>query len=580
MKSPFKKSFKTELLIWFLVVSLVPMVLLGTFLISMSRSQLKREYEIKTLAELENVETAIAGYCDEIHELANKISKSPEIKKGIMSRDSWIKNKAYVELYDLTNAYRSQIWFDIYDVSGKNVFSTTSRVGAEILPSYWGILKTAKSHPDQFELKKVSQYSENDGVRIEGAKAILNDDEECIGYVVLGLTDAGLKAMLEGSYDSGSCIAVLDEFWEEIYSTNEAKERNLAQILRERRMNGESIKQDSDELVFYISKLDDLKLYIVLGREHLITGEITRTMYGVMSIMAVVSLGLCLLAAGIITGFLLKPIKDMRNAMKVVREGDLHVRVDNRRTDELGELAESFNLMTGRLEAHIETQIAQQKELNESNIAMMQAQLNPHFLYNTLDTIKWGAKEHGADELASLVSNLAKLLRTSISGNQFITLKQEMELVNNYINIQNIRFKDGFTYDEELPMELEDVMVPKLIVQPIVENAIIHGLSESNRGHIFVNIWHEFTGVDSEEILHIDVEDDGKGFDEDILKALNSSDKNELKGHIGFKNADTIIRLNYGEKYGIKAANQEKGAIVSIIMPILNYSDNQREILQ
>lgn len=194
---------------------------------------------------------------------------------------------------------------------------------------------------------------------------------------------------------------------------------------------------------------------------------------------------------------------------------------------------------------------------------MMQAQLNPHFLYNTLDTIKWVAKAHHVPELATLASGLARILRTSISEASFISLSEEVSLVCAYMDIQKIRFDGNFSYDVELPLELEECRVPKMIIQPIVENAILHGLKEREDGHIFLNIYEE------EAVLYVDVYDDGCGMDEEILSLLRERNREKLKGHIGFYNVDTIIRLHYGMQYGLYAENQPGGGTkVRITLPV------------
>ena len=172
--------------------------------------------------------------------------------------------------------------------------------------------------------------------------------------------------------------------------------------------------------------------------------------------------------------------------MDEVQEGNLDTHVDMERQDEFGELAENFNIMTKRISSYMEERVRREKELNETQIAMMQSQLNPHFLYNTLDTMKWVAKANHIPEIATLAAKLAKILRTSISSAQFITLREEMTLVESYAKIQKIRFNGKFDFRYEIAPETEEILVPKLIVQPIVENAVIHGLADADEGHIFV----------------------------------------------------------------------------------------------
>ena len=192
----------------------------------------------------------------------------------------------------------------------------------------------------------------------------------------------------------------------------------------------------------------------------------------------------------------------------------------------------------------------------------MQAQLNPHFLYNTLDTMKWVAKANHIPEIATLASKLAKILRTSISQVQFITLKEEMELVESYAEIQKIRFYGKFCFEYELPEEIKQCRIPKLIVQPIVENAVIHGLADCDEGHIYVK------AMEKDGKLHIEVQDDGCGISREMMEQLNSRDREQLTGHLGFYNVDTIIRLHYGDEYGVQVETPERGGTkVTIVIP-------------
>ena len=257
--------------------------------------------------------------------------------------------------------------------------------------------------------------------------------------------------------------------------------------------------------------------------------------------------------------------------MEKVKGGDLNVSVHSSRIDELGQLSEDFDKMTDELKTYMELQVKQQQEINDSNIAMMQAQLNPHFLYNTLDTMKWVAKANNVPDLAKMSADLAQILRLSISDRKFITLAEEMEMVEKYVEIQQIRFGGNFTFDVELPMELEDCVIPKLIIQPIVENALIHGLKEQEKGHIFVNAYSE------SDNLKIEVTDNGCGIEGEILEKLNSRDREKLKGHIGFYNVDTILRLYYGDNFGLKACKPDEGGTkVLITLPLTKERNNDQ----
>lgn len=290
-----------------------------------------------------------------------------------------------------------------------------------------------------------------------------------------------------------------------------------------------------------IEPLGNTGLYTVMACPSVFSTEVLNSMYSVLTVMLIISILLCVGVASHVGRNMTRPVERMNTAMRTLQEGDLTVRIASDREDELGQMSRNFNIMANELEQNVQEKIEKQKELNASHIAMMQAQLNPHFLYNTLDTMKWVAKANHIPEIATMAAGLAKILRTSISKRQFICLREELELVNCYVDIQKIRFNDKFSYSVEMEEGLEDCVIPKLIIQPIVENSVLHGLKESEEGNIHVRITGK-TGV-----LCIEVTDDGCGAPDDLMEAINHRRQDQLVGHIGVSNVDTIIRLTYGE---------------------------------
>lgn len=249
--------------------------------------------------------------------------------------------------------------------------------------------------------------------------------------------------------------------------------------------------------------------------------------------------------------------------MREVEKGNYQVQMETNRTDEFGRLASSFNRMTREYLLNLENSVQRQKELNETQIRMMQAQLNPHFLYNTLDSMKWLGVTHGVPKVATLATNLATILRASISEGEFVTLQQELELIERYIDIQSIRFEDRFTCEIDIDDKFQSCLVPKLVLQPLVENSIIHGLEGRDDGYIKVS------AEEQDSVLVLTVSDNGRGIPEEILEKINSSDELKPGGHLGLYNVDRIIRLHYGDQYGISAENVPgEGSRVQLRLPI------------
>ena len=194
---------------------------------------------------------------------------------------------------------------------------------------------------------------------------------------------------------------------------------------------------------------------------------------------------------------------------------------------------------------------------------MMQAQLNPHFLYNTLDSMKWMGITHGVPQVATLAQDLASILRTSISGEEFVTLGCELELLERYIDIQLIRFEDRFACEIEVDDALMNLLVPKMVLQPIVENAVIHGVRDMDDGYIKV-----YARLQEDE-LHLFVQDNGRGMDSEQSGALSFGVSSRPGEHLGLYNVDSILRLHFGDAYGLSIRSKPgEGCLVMVRLPV------------
>ena len=234
----------------------------------------------------------------------------------------------------------------------------------------------------------------------------------------------------------------------------------------------------------------------------------------------------------------------------------------------MGRLTASFNRMTREYRQNLERSVQRERELNETELLMMQAQLNPHFLYNTLDSIKWLGVTNGVPQVAAVASGLAVLLRAGISGDRLITLERELELLEKYLDIQSLRFEDRFAWEIDVDERFQHCIVPKLILQPLVENSIIHGVANMDDGYIKLSA-REKSGT-----LILSVQDNGVGIPQDVLDWLNDPDRDVPGGHLGLKNVDRIVRLYYGGDYGISAYSAAgEGSLVELRLP-MNKEEN------
>lgn len=553
MRSKKTASFKREILVCLVILSLLPTLISDTVLIQVVRTTIENSDRRKAQAQVELINERLLTYVEELDDAATQIVSDSMIYTGVNTASKWKMNQVYVSLYEKSANLREYADFYIYDPAGRCCFSTVSSVSEETLPTYWGVLSEVQEQ-DDLALRNVAKTGREDDVLLQLGRKIVDVEDNLRGYLVVNISKSQLESYLGNTISQQYGIVIMDSFWEEIYSSELAQGERIVETLRERRMAGVHLSQEADTMMLAMTGVEELDVYIVVGVPKIFHKDIAVIMFLVMLIISVVSLVFCFLIAESMSHDLALPISKLSEAMNRVKEGDLDIQVEaTGRNDELGQLTDDFNHMTTRLKSNVEMQLKQQEEINTANIAMMQAQLNPHFLYNTLDTMKWIAKSNHITDLVTLSSGLAKILRMSISAQRFVTLSDEIKMVESYVDIQKIRFKDKFSCDIEIPMELEDEIVPKLILQPIVENAIIHGLKECEEGQIFINIFEK------EEELIIEVEDNGLGIDEEVAKKINGHGLERQQGHIGLRNVDSILSLHYGEKYGVHVERLEEG---------------------
>lgn len=562
MKEFIKKSFKRELLACFLVVALLPLIISSTFLVQLFKVKLDNDNQKKDLEQAQQIDAKLTTLFDNFELVAGELAKDEEIRAALKAEGTKTRSEVYSRLYGETVSLRERAQVELYSTDGVCLYSTGTGMFHTVLLPYWGILKVSAAHPDELIIRREKEYSGEMDILLRAARAILDGEDDCIGFVVISMKAEHFETALKGAYSGQDGICILNSFWETVYSGGTAEREDIGAVLRRRLLDGEGLTKPYHNNSIYITRLGETGLTSVFLRPEIFTESTTRSMYSVIFIMALASLLLCVAVAARMSNHLSWPIRVLNHAMLKLQEGNLETRITSQRSDEFGQLSDSFNTMAKELTGYMEKQVSQQKKLNDVQIAMMQAQLNPHFLYNTLDTMKWVAKANHIPELATLAAKLAKILRTSISNAPFITLKEELELVESYTEIQRIRFNGRFSFQCELPAELEACMVPKLIVQPIVENAVIHGLAESGEGNIRVRVRRQ------DNRLSIQVQDDGCGIDPERMEQLNNREWEKISGHIGLYNVDTIIRLHYGEEFGLHVDRpQEGGTRVTIELP-------------
>lgn len=396
-----------------------------------------------------------------------------------------------------------------------------------------------------------------------------------IGIIVVNLDDRVIKNVLDKidfGAKSKSSIFLLDQDNKIAYKNENNLLKNIDSKTLDliNKKNGqilENINGDRYFIIAHTSKYSNWRIIWFIPYKALVVKaiEIRNTIFIITFICIVIAFVISITLASNITS----PINHLMLDMNRVQHGDLNVRVDYHNFYELGRLSDNFNNMIAEIKDLIEKVYREQNAKRKAEIKVLETQINPHFLYNTLDSIKWVAILQKADNVGSMITNLVRLLQISLSGgNEFIDVAHEVEHVKNYLEIQRFRYNDRFSVIFRINDEILNYKTLKIILQPLVENALFYGIEPKKaKGTIVIS-----GGIENNNLFFA-IEDDGVGIDcssiEELLKWQDNS-KNRMYKGIGIKNIDERIKLYFGEEYGLEFTSKPgMGTKVKINMPLI-----------
>lgn len=557
MRDWIRRSFKNRIFITVLLVTLVPMLLCDVFIMQISMRRSGDMLYAQAQSELDTAAGIIDSALDTVDGVTAKLAGSSVIRGALhRGRES---DLLYQLMYRETENLNGFASIDVYDSDGARIYAGSLDSEAGSLPVYWGVLRAARECEGQ-----TMQANGADGLVI--ARAVYGSDGEVSGYVLVRIPQGGFGALLGGSFGEQNDVFLLDGTWRQIYCSDSIRADETISSLRAQLLSGAAL--GGGDYNVYLRQSPDTGFTLALRQPKVYTREVMATVYSTCAAMGILCLLLGLLCAWLLSRYLSKPVNELDEAMKRVEKGDYAAELSSNREDEMGRLTASFNRMTREYRQNLERSVQRERELNETELSMMQAQLNPHFLYNTLDSIKWLGVTNGVPQVAAVASGLAVLLRAGISGDRLITLERELELLEKYLDIQSLRFEDRFAWEIDVDEMFQHCIVPKLILQPLVENSIIHGVANMDDGYIKLSA-REKSGT-----LILSVQDNGVGIPQDVLDWLNDPDRDVPGGHLGLKNVDRIVRLYYGGDYGISAYSAAgEGSCVELRLP-MNKEEN------
>lgn len=410
-------------------------------------------------------------------------------------------------------------------------------------------------------------------------KAYLDEKFKKLGQLIIQIPYSSLDGVFSvSSLAQGEYYAITDSSGTVIYNSLDSGSigNPVGADIRGAMTNGASgyktIKSGKEKALVTYSKYDGdgwdvihvLPLRVISAQ----AGVVRNFILLILLLSLAITLPLLLMIARAIT----QPIGRLMATMEKFGNGNLAVRSDVRRTDEIGHLQASFNTMAEDINGLMEKNADEHRQRRLTELNLMEYQINPHFLYNSLDSINWMAQKAGNEDIEEMVTALAKFFRVGLSrGRELYRIRDELEHAGQYLLINKIRFKDCFSYSIESDPEILDCLTMKILLQPIIENAIKYGIDKNGtNGSI------EVTAVKEEGAVALEVRDNGAGIPEERLQTI----RNVLAKHtpieegsvsgFGLFNVNQRIRMQCGEGYGITLdSSQANGTTVRIRIPLV-----------
>jgi len=329
----------------------------------------------------------------------------------------------------------------------------------------------------------------------------------------------------------------------------------------------ELIQDNIQKYIYYQTKgIDNLKNRL----EVQISGFLIMAM--VMTISISVLAGLITL---LISQAITNPIVKLSEITKKIAKGDFGVRAEVTSADEIGDLTNSINDMTKHLEASFQKIKDDERKMRNADLRLLQEQINPHFLYNTLETIVWLIEDNQQEKAEEVVLSLSTFFRTVLAkGKEYVTVREEEKHIRSYLEIQQVRYKDILDYTIDISPEISNCRMLKMTLQPLVENALYHGIKYKRaKGTIAI------TGRKEENSILLCVADDGIGMEKEELERLRGEiikPCKETEKGFGMANVNERIRMNFGEEYGMAIYSEKgEGCRVEIRLPVLEMGNGK-----
>lgn len=600
MKHPLQKmSMHKRMMLYFAV----PLILMQILLCSLCYPQVVRRYREKTDYSMEqSVSQAISfteSYLRNMTYLANMVEDNGVIQ-NTLSADGFGEERPYMEQW--LEYYELNKEFNSYEISN-SIYRFCLYVPDEVMYAgnqyYFDGVSRLKERSDYVDLRYALNTGE-DYVAISRERDGV-DQQDTSQMVTLYHRIASKK---EKEEELGICsISVSAKYFQDIMKNANITSEGLVYLMSE---NGRMITSSNSSILQKMQKKGILlnygaELFMEKKKEGQKEYYITRQnvdgaswqmiliipeneyedQYRFLWLSAALMLGsmiaVIVLMSYLLSGYYVGRLKKLNVEMTGLESGNLNANLPiTTEEDEIEEIYHNFNGMVQEVQRLMQEHYQLGKEVKMAEVRALQAQINPHFLYNTLDLINWISMDYGAEEIGTLTWNLARFYRLSLNhGKSLISIGEEVEHVEVYVNIENYHFDNAISLEVDVPEELKSYACLNIILQPFVENAIVHGIAEKpdiESCEIRIRARRE------EQDIIFSVQDDGPGVDVEQMQKETQQDIRTAQHGYGVRNINFRLKLCFGEKYGVTYLESEKGTHVEIKIPVMTIAEAEEKI--
>lgn len=563
-------TFKLFLLIFVLIVFITGII--SAWVINDSNNIVQEEIHAMRSQVLDEISSNISILLSNVESIGNNIVADSKLIDILSSP----KDKAYT--YDITNKdnydYVEGLLMDQVFKYGKFNMKPELYIVGENGLSY-GTYSKNKYNLENMKNKDwyekivkangntvlINTYRDENGIgpykNILKMGRVIKDliTNETLGILIIDISETMLYDRYSELLEKGTSVYIVD-------STNNiisSKDKRLIGSKYKINTNSHNINSSNIEIT---SNIDSYGWKIIQIIPSNIMSQVSnkiaqRTLY----IIALISIP-ALIITYKISVWITNPILKIKDKMEAVMKGNLEVKVEVDRDDEIGQLQRSFNSMVKRLHTSIANIKKYEKQKRVAELSFLQAQINPHFLYNTLSGIRFLVSMNKTEIAEEMLYRFIKLLRSILPrASEMITLEEELENIKNYVELQKMRYPNCFEVDYEFDESIKEYKIPSFILQPIVENAILYSMEkENNKGYIYIK------GYKAKDSIRISIEDNGIGMSKDKLDHVLN--KEASVNSVGVINVHERIQLNYGQNYGLKIDSLEgKGTKITFMLP-------------